>query len=112
MKDLKTDRQHTGKLSRRAMAAVELMLRGMSDFGRVGAAVGLPIGEVRQLEAADDPRVRKLILEGLPEDFVFRLRIAIVCPGCNCRIYLVPCMTCRVSRPNSAKSTVDSADTH
>jgi hypothetical protein len=91
------------------MAAVELMLRGVSDLDCVASVVGLPIEEVRQLESANDPRVRRLIVEGLPPDFAFRLRSAIVCPGCGSRIYLVPCMTCRAK---SAGSVVDSADAH
>lgn len=90
------------KLSNRAMAAVELMLRGVTDLKRIATAVRLPIEEVRQFEAADDPRVRGLVAEGLPEEFVFRLRTAIACPGCGSRIYLVPCMTCRTSQAESA----------
>ena len=109
---MKTERRQTAKLSHRAMAAIELMLRGVSDLDRVASVVGLPIDEVKQLEAADDTQVRRLIIEGLPPEFVFRLRSAIVCPGCGCRIYLVPCMICRMSRPRPAGSIVDSADTH
>ena len=84
------------------MAAVELMLRGVTDLQRVAAVVGLSVEEVRHLEAADDPRVRKLIGEGLPDEYVFRLRSAIACPGCGTRIYLVPCMACRSARYESA----------
>ncbi len=98
-------------LSAAAMAAIELMLRGVSDLQRIASVVGLTIEEVRDLESADDPRVRKLVLEGLPLEFVFRLRSATVCPGCGSRIYLVPCMTCRAGRGTSAESTVHPADT-
>ncbi len=98
---MKTNKRGMTKLSPRAMAAIELMLWGVSDLDRVASVVGLPIDEVRLLEAADDPRVRRLIVEGLPLEFVFRLRSPIVCPGCGCRIYLVPCITCRTSRPKT-----------
>ncbi len=47
---MKTDKRRTAKLSYRAMAAIELMLQGMSDLDRIACVVGLPINEVRQLE--------------------------------------------------------------
>jgi hypothetical protein len=99
-------RKRSSRLSSRAIAAVELMLYGMSDLDRIAAAVGLSAEAVGQLESAEDARVRKLLREGLPEDFVYRLRTTIVRPRCGRRIYLVPCLTCRVSQSKSAKSLV------
>jgi hypothetical protein len=108
---MNADKRRSAKLSQRAVAAIELMLRGMSNMDRIAAAVGLSIDEVKRLEAANDPRVRQIIAEGPPPGFVFRLRSVIICPGCGCRIFLVPCMTCRTMRSKAPRSTIGLADT-
>ena len=91
-------------VSPQVAAAIVLMQSGISDLSLVAAAVGLTRDEVERIDAADDPGVRKIASQGTPEEFVFRLRHNVTCPMCGSRIYLVPCMSCKIARRRAAES--------
>jgi hypothetical protein len=82
------------QLPNRALAVIALLNRGYSDLKGIAYAVGVPLTEVKILEAADDERVRRVIREGLPEGFTYRLKRAIKCRTCGNRINLIPCILC------------------
>jgi hypothetical protein len=91
-------------VSRQVAAAIVLMQSGISDLSLIATAVGLTRDEVERIDAADDPGVRKVASQGPPEEFVFRLRHKVTCPMCGSRIYLVPCMSCKIARLRAAES--------
>lgn len=90
-------------ISRPAAAAITLMQAGVTDLSVIAAAVGLPLAEVERIDAAEDPTIRKLAVQGIPDDLVFRLRKAVVCPTCGRRIFLVPCVSCKIARLREAE---------
>ena len=85
-------------VSRQVAAAIVLMQSGVSDFALIASAVGLTQEEVERIDTAEDSHVRRLAVSGVPDDFVFRLRTSVACPSCGRRIYLIPCLACRIAR--------------
>lgn len=85
-------------VSRGVAAAVTLMCSGISNLSLIAAAVGLTPEEVERIDAADDPEVRRLAVRGIPDNFIFRLRVKVTCPTCGSRIYLVPCVSCKLAQ--------------
>ena len=85
-------------VSRKAAAALALMLGGMKDMSAIAGAVGLSVDEVDTINAADSPELRRLAVAGLPRDFYYRLLKQVVCPGCGARIFLVPCLACMINK--------------
>jgi hypothetical protein len=80
--------------SPRIMAALYLMQAGLSDLPRVARAVGLTVAEVRRIDSAKDPFIRRAAVKGLSGCEPIRLRQPIRCPGCGRKIFLVPCVAC------------------
>ena len=87
---------HTKRIPLKTIAAVALMRSGLRDHAEIARAVGLTDQQVAQIDLADSPAVRQLALEGIPEEFSYRLRAVVRCPHCHCRINVAPCMTCKI----------------
>lgn len=85
-------------VSQKTMAVIALINGGIEDETTIAGAVGFDVDEVRRIESGNDLNVRKVAVAGLPNDFLFRLRKAVVCPRCGSRIFLVPCLSCRNAR--------------
>gem|GEM_PF-4050531 len=87
-----------GHISKQAIAVLALMEGGIDDETVIAQAVGIDVDEVRRIESANDLEVRRVAVDGIPADFLFRLRRAVVCPRCGSRIFLVPCIFCQMDR--------------
>ncbi len=83
------------KLPNRSIAALAMLQSGYDDLNLIAEAIGISLEEVQAIDSVEDQRIRNLILEGLPEGFVFRVRKPVKCPNCGGRIDLVPCVLCR-----------------
>jgi hypothetical protein len=83
------------KLPNKKMAALAMLLSGFTDPQLIADSTGLPLSEVQEIECASDPRVQRVIKEGVPDGDLYRLRNAVKCPQCGARIYLVPCILCK-----------------
>jgi hypothetical protein len=73
------------------------MQMGLSDYTQIATAVGLPEAEVRRIDRAEDPRVRRLAAQGVPDGTHFNLAHPLRCPKCKRMITLVPCVACHSS---------------
>jgi hypothetical protein len=83
------------KLPNNKMATLAMLLTGFTDPKLIADSTGLPVSEVQELKRAKDPRVQRIINDGLPAGDLYRLRNPVKCPNCGGRIYLVPCILCR-----------------
>lgn len=81
----------------RTAAAISLMRSGIADLSLIANAVGLPLEEIQRIDAAEDPAVRRMAVHGIPDEFIFRLRVKVTCPTCGNRIYLTPCVLCKLA---------------
>ena len=77
-----------------AAAAISLMEMGITDYERIGAAVGLKPDEVERIDMAEDKSIRQLCLAGVPYGHYFTLESHIRCPKCSGMITLAPCVAC------------------
>ena len=84
------------RLANSIKAVLALLNSGFDDLITIAGAVGMPVDEVKRVESADDKRIRWYVCNGLPDDFVYRLRKQVVCPGCRGKINLVPCLECKL----------------
>jgi len=78
----------------RAAAVVALREMGVSDYAVIAAALSLTVEEVRRIDSADDPSIRRLCVEKIPYGEYFKLDEEIRCPRCNATIKVVPCVAC------------------
>jgi hypothetical protein len=83
------------QLSNKAMAVVAMLQSGYDDLGLIADSLGMTINEVEAIESAEDQRVRRLLREGLPQGFLYRIHRAVKCRICGGKINLVPCVLCR-----------------
>ncbi len=67
---------------------------GITDYERIGAAVGLNATEVERIDMAEDKSIRQLCLAGVPYGHYFTLEAHIRCPKCSGMITLAPCVAC------------------
>ena len=91
-----------------AAAAISLMEMGITDYDRIGAAVGLHADEVERIDMAEDKAIRQLCLAGVPYGHYFTLESVIRCPKCSGMITLAPCVACdapSTSRPRMPDNT-------
>lgn len=86
------------KQSKKLIAAFVLIEAGIRDPNVIADAVGLAIGQVAEIVATTDTKLRRQAINGIPNGFTFSLRSIVRCPGCRQRITIAPCMTCRVAR--------------
>ncbi|MFV2069130.1 MAG: hypothetical protein ACC645_19355, partial [Pirellulales bacterium] len=71
------------RVPRQTAAVLALIETGITDYEVLSAAVGLSIEEVRQIDMAHDPEIRRLGIHGLPSGEYFRLRNRVRCPKCS-----------------------------
>lgn len=90
-------RQAKRKLSNKSMAVLAMLQTGYEDLDLIARSVGISVDEVKAIENADDIRVRRILTEGLPENFLYRIRLAVKCTSCGSRINLVPCVLCHAT---------------
>ena len=82
----------------KVLAVIALIRAGLMDLPQLACAVGLTLEQVHRIDEAEDPAIRQIALANLPEDFVFRLRERVTCPSCGGKIFLVPCLQCRIEK--------------
>ncbi len=70
------------------------MEMGITDYDRIGQAVGLNAAEVERIDMAEDKSIRQLCLAGIPYGHYFTLEHRIRCPKCSGMIVLAPCVAC------------------
>jgi len=95
-----------------AAAAISLMEMGITDYERIGAAVGLHPTEVERIDMAEDKAIRQLCLAGVPYGHYFTLESVIRCPKCSGMITLAPCVACdspSASRPRLPENAPQSS---
>ncbi len=96
-----------------AAAAISLMEMGITDYDRIGAAVGLDASEVQRIDMAEDKAIRQLCLAGVPYGHYFTLESHIRCPKCSGMITLAPCVACdtpgttRPQMPDNVQHTAE-----
>ena len=81
-------------LPMRVEAAIAVMLMGVVDYSEIASAVGLTRKEVKEIDLADDPRIKTLASKGLPPGKRFRLARPLYCPKCKHKINIAPCVAC------------------
>lgn len=89
-----------------AAAAISLMEMGITDYERIGLAVGLDAGEIERIDMAEDKAIRQLCLAGVPYGHYFTLESHIRCPKCSGMITLAPCVAC--DAPSASRPVVPS----
>lgn len=85
---------HDIQLPSRVAATIALMGMGLTDFTMIASLVGLTVEQVRSVDEADDPAIRKLAVVGIPSGGRFKLRGTVRCPKCHGNVSTVPCVTC------------------
>jgi len=78
----------------RVEAAIAVMLMGVTDYSEIASAVGLTYKEVKEIDMANDPRIKTLASEGFPPGKRFRLARPLYCPKCKYKINIAPCVAC------------------
>ena len=86
------------RVPRQTAAVLALIETGITDYEILSVAVGLSIEEVRQIDMAQDPEVRRLGIHGLPSGEYFRLRNRVRCPKCSAWLTIAPCVACHVQK--------------
>lgn len=87
-------RSFRGKLTDKATAALAMMQTGFTDLSLIAKAVRLPLLKVMEIEQADDLNVRRIVANGIPDDFVYHIHGHVKCRTCGGRINKVPCIVC------------------
>ncbi len=82
------------KLSQKTLAVLAMIQSGFSDLSQIAEALGMPLANVKQINEAQDAEVRRAAVDGVPKDFLYRIRRALKCPSCGGKIFLVPCVVC------------------
>jgi hypothetical protein len=93
------------EVSYRVAAAIAVMQMGITEYSVIAEAVGLSIEEVRQIDTAEDCRVRQLAVAGIPCGEYFKLDHRVRCPKCQALVDLAPCVTCLSCQENSTGRT-------
>ena len=75
-------------------AAIAVMQSGVHDLSVVASAVGLDIDQIKEIDAATDPPVRLLAVQGIPAGQSFKLCGKLLCPKCKGWITIIPCIWC------------------
>jgi hypothetical protein len=90
----KRSRAKRSPLPMRVEATIAVMLMGVMDYSEIASAVGLTRKEVKEINLADDPRIKTLASEGLPPGKRFRLARPLYCPKCRHKINIALCVAC------------------
>ena len=94
-KSHKTTDIATGKaLPLRSEAALAVMQMGITDYGLIATAVGIPEEEVARIDHSEDERIRRLAVHGVDPAKRYHLVRPLRCPKCRARISVAPCLIC------------------
>jgi hypothetical protein len=97
------------RLSDKVMAVMAMLQYGYHDLSLIAKATGMSVNEVRAIEIADDARIRRVAVEGIPPNRLYHIRHAIKCRLCGSRINLVPCVRCHHLPEFGAETKSESA---
>lgn len=90
----KTKRALKSQLPRRAPAVIALMEMGVRDFSAIADATGLTVDDVKEIESADDRKIRRIASQGTPPGTYLPLTKPVRCPTCNGMVTMAPCVAC------------------
>ncbi|REJ66605.1 MAG: hypothetical protein DWQ31_14265 [Planctomycetota bacterium] len=82
------------QLPRRAPAVIALMEMGVNDYGEIAYATGLTVADVKEIDAAEDRKIRRLATQGTPAGTYLPLNKPVRCPTCNGMVTMAPCVAC------------------
>lgn len=83
------------KLSQKTLAVLAMIQNGFSDLTVIADAIGMPLAKVQTINEAQDAEIRRTAVQGVPKDFLYRIRRKLKCPSCGGKIFLVPCVGCQ-----------------
>ena len=82
------------QLPRRAPTVIALMEMGVRDFDEIAIATGLTVDDVKEIDSADDRKIRRIAAQGTPAGTYLPLTNPVRCPNCNGMITMAPCVAC------------------
>lgn len=82
------------QLPRRAPTVIALMEMGVLDFDEIATATGLSVDDVKEIESAEDRKIRRIASQGTPAGTYLPLTKPVRCPTCNGMITMAPCVAC------------------
>ncbi len=92
----------------KSAAAIAVMQMGISDLLTIGLAIDLDPTLVEAIDSAEDPLIRQLAVEGIPDGEFFKLRARVICPKCKRSVLLAPCLACVYSDRHTDSSIPES----
>jgi hypothetical protein len=92
----------------KSAAAIAVMQMGISDLLTIALAINLDPTLVEAIDSAEDPLIRQLAVEGIPDGEFFKLRARVTCPKCKRSVLLAPCLACVYSGRQTQTSLLES----